>query len=101
MEISKRRLEDRRTIIQERWDKTINTLRLHFNNLQVLVNQKCEEVLDGYSTFFEKGMEDAVRDGVKVDESLRYVKRQLERLADISKAQANPIDIIKKSTQLM
>ena len=101
LEISKRRLEDRRTIIQERWDKTINTLRLHFNNLQILVNQKCEEVLDGYSTFFEKGMEDAVRDGVKVDESLRYVKRQLERLADISKAQANPIDIIKKSTQLM
>lgn len=46
-------------------------------------------------------MEDAVRDGVKVDESLRYVKRQLERLADISKAQANPIEIIKKSTQLM
>lgn len=45
LEISKRRLEDRRTIIQERWDKTINTLRLHFNNLQVLVNQKCEEVL--------------------------------------------------------
>lgn len=55
------------------------------------MNQKCEEVLEGYSTFFEKGMEDAVRDGVKVDESLRYVKRQLERLADISKAQANPI----------
>jgi acetolactate synthase small subunit len=46
-------------------------------------------------------MEDAVRDGVKVDEVFRHVKRQLEKLVDISKVQANPIEIIKKSTQLM
>ena len=52
LEISKRRLEDRRSIIQERWDKTINTVRLHFNNLLELVNRKCDEVIEEYSSFF-------------------------------------------------
>ena len=42
-----------------------------------------------------------VRDGVKVDEALRHTKKQLLRLAELAKLQANPIDVIKKSTQLM
>jgi hypothetical protein len=67
LEIAKRRLEDRRAIVQERWDRTTNSLRLHFNNLLDLVNKKCEEILENYSNFFEKNMEDVVRDGVKVD----------------------------------
>jgi hypothetical protein len=45
LEIAKRRLEDRRIIVQERWDRTTNSLRLHFNNLLDLVNKKCEEIL--------------------------------------------------------
>ena len=53
--------------MQERWDRTTNSLRLHFNNLLDLVNKKCEEILENYSDFFEKNMEDVVRDGVKVD----------------------------------
>ena len=46
-------------------------------------------------------MEDTVKDAAKVDEALRHARKQLERFADVSKMQTNPIEIIKKSTQIM
>ena len=46
-------------------------------------------------------MEEAVREGARVDEALRHAKRQLERLSDVSQAQGTPIEIIRKSTQVM
>lgn len=56
--MTKRRLEDRRELIQDRWEKSINSLKLHFNNLLDLVNKKCDEIVEGYSNIFEKAIED-------------------------------------------
>ena len=56
--MTKRRLEDRRELIQDRWKKSINSLKLHFNNLLDLVNKKCDEIVEGYSNIFEKAIED-------------------------------------------
>ena len=56
--MTKRRLEDRRELIQDRWEKSINSLKLHFNNLLDLVNKKCDEIVEGYSNIFEKAIEE-------------------------------------------
>lgn len=46
-------------------------------------------------------MEDTVKDAANVDEALRIARRQIERLTDLPKIQTNPIEMIKKTTQLM
>jgi hypothetical protein len=45
LEIAKRRLEERRSYLQDKWEKTLGSIRLHFNNLLDLAKSKCEEVV--------------------------------------------------------
>lgn len=101
LEMLKRRLEDRRTVIQERWDKTTESLRLHFANLVDLIHKKSEETVAVCGQFYEKIMEEVVRDGAKVDEVVKLTKKQLTKLTDLSKNSSSPIDLIRKSTLLI
>lgn len=101
MEMIKRRLDIQRNSLQDKWEKTIGLIKMHFNNLIDLVNKKCDEVMESYSSFFEQSMEEAVKECARVDEGIRHTKRQLERLTEVSQTQGNPIELIKKSTQLM
>lgn len=71
LELTKKKLEERRNYLQAKWDKTLNTLRVHFNNLLELINHKSEEILESYANFFEQSMEETVKEGTRVDQALR------------------------------
>jgi hypothetical protein len=46
-------------------------------------------------------MEEVIRDGAKVDETMRIINRHLQRLTDIGKSTNSNIELIRKSTHLM
>ena len=47
MEVLKRRIEDKKSIIEERWEKAKVTLNLHFDNLIEVISRKREEINRG------------------------------------------------------